>query len=80
MFSINTAQVKSPNTFKEVLIISNILSIPATSAIPSTGNPTPCYTIASIIIPEPGTPAVPTEAKVAVRTMVICCPKSKFNP
>ena len=38
--------------------------------MPSTGRPTEASTIESIIMPEPGTPAVPIEASVAVRTMV----------
>ena len=70
----------SPSTLIEVLIISKILSIPATNAIPSTGIPTPCSTIASMIIPAPGTPAVPTDASTVVKTMVSCCPKLISSP
>ena len=65
------AQAASPVMFTVVLPISKILSIPATIAIPSIGRPTEDRTIASITIPAPGTPAVPMEARVAVKTMVI---------
>ena len=66
--------------FTVVLPISKILSIPATKAIPSTGKPTLCKTIASMIIPAPGTPAVPIEAKVAVSTITIICDIVKSIP
>ena len=52
----------SPVMFTVVRPMSKIRSIPATSAIPSTGRPTLCSTIASMIIPAPGTPAVPMDA------------------
>ena len=50
--------------------MSKIRSTPATRAMPSTGRPTEVRTMASMTIPAPGTPAVPMEARVAVRTMV----------
>ncbi|MPN43155.1 hypothetical protein SDC9_190714 [bioreactor metagenome] len=53
-----------------VLIMSRILSTPAIIAIPSIGKPTDCKTIPNIIIPAPGTPAVPIEANVAVNIIV----------
>ena len=62
--------IASPETFTAVLIISNNLSTPIISAMPSTGKPTCCSTIANMINPTPGTPAVPIEAKVAVKTTI----------
>ena len=70
----------SPVMFTVVRPMSKIRSIPATSAIPSTGRPTLCSTIASIIIPAPGTPAVPMDANVAVRMIVNCCPIVRSTP
>ena len=61
------AIIESPQTFTEVLNISSNLSTPIINAIPSTGSPTCCKTIANIMSPTPGTPAVPIEARVAVR-------------
>lgn len=63
-------QLASPVIFTTVRPISKILSTPATRAIPSTGRPTEVRTMASMTIPAPGTPAVPMEASVAVRTTV----------
>ena len=70
----------SPVMFSTVLPISNILSTPATKAIPSTGRPTDCKTMASIIIPDPGTPAVPIDASVEVITIVIIWPSVRSMP
>lgn len=61
-------QLASPVILTTVRPISKILSTPATRAIPSTGRPTEVRTMASMTIPAPGTPAVPMEASVAVRT------------
>ena len=58
--------VASPDTLTAVLSISNNLSTPIIKAMPSTGNPTCCRTMANMINPTPGTPAVPIEASVAV--------------
>lgn len=66
-------QAASPVMLTVVRPMSKIRSTPATSAIPSTGSPTDVRTIASMIIPAPGTPAVPMEASVAVRTIVSIC-------
>lgn len=65
-------QVASPVMFTVVRPMSRIRSMPATRAMPSTGRPTVSSTMVSMIIPEPGTPAVPMEARVAVRMMVNC--------
>ena len=66
LFEFMIAAEASPVMFSTVLPISNILSTPATRAIPSTGRPTDCKTMASMIIPDPGTPAVPIDASVEV--------------
>ena len=50
-------------------------STPMTRPMPSTGRPTLSSTMASMTMPAPGTPAVPMEARVAVRTMVTICPR-----
>ena len=64
------AQAASPVILTVVRPMSKIRSTPATRAMPSTGRPTEVRTMASMTIPAPGTPAVPMEASVAVRTMV----------
>ena len=58
--------MESPVILIDVLSISKNLSTPMTIAIPSKGKPTWFKTIPNIIIPTPGTPAVPIEASVAV--------------
>ena len=63
-------QLASPVILTVVRPISKIRSTPATNAIPSTGSPTDVNTIASMTIPAPGTPAVPMDAKVAVKMTV----------
>ena len=73
-------QAASPVILTVVLPISKIRSTPATRAMPSTGSPTEVNTMASIIIPAPGTPAVPMEARVAVRIMVIIWERVKWIP
>ena len=78
--SIQMVQAASPVILTQVRPISRTRSIPATKAIPSTGSPTLSNTIASIIIPDPGTPAVPIEASTAVRIMIICCPIVRSIP
>ena len=65
-----TAADASPTILTLVRIISKIRSIPAIKAIPSSGILTDVKTIANIIIPAPGTPAVPIEAKIVVKTTV----------
>ena len=64
------AQAASPVMLMVVRPMSKIRSTPATRAMPSTGRPTLCRTMASMIMPALGTPAVPTEARVAVKMMV----------
>ena len=71
---MNSAQVASPVMFSVVRPMSKILSTPAMIAMPSTGRPTWVRTIASMIMPAPETPAVPTEARVAVRTIMAMSP------
>ena len=44
--------------------------MPMISAIASTGSPTEANTIDRVISPTPGTPAVPMDARVAVRMTV----------
>ena len=75
-----TEQAASPVILIIVLIISSILSTPAIITIPSIGRPTACNTIPSIIIPAPGTPAVPIEANVAVKIIVSCAETGKSIP
>lgn len=58
MASTQVATAASPVMFTVVRIMSRMRSTPATSATPSTGRPTDCSTMASMIIPELGTPAV----------------------
>ena len=70
----------SPVTFTVVRIMSRMRSTPATRATPSTGRPTDCSTMASMIMPDPGTPAVPMEASTAVITMVSCWPIERSMP
>ena len=48
--------------------------------MPSTGRPTEVSTMASMTMPAPGTPAVPMEARVAVRTMVAMSPRLRLMP
>lgn len=74
------AHAASPITFMAVLPISNRRSIPATKATPSTGSPTLCSATASIIMPAPGTPAVPTEARVALSVKTTHWERVKFTP
>jgi hypothetical protein len=79
-FETTITHEASPVILTVVLPISNILSTPATSAMPSTGKPTDFSTIASMTIPAPGTPAVPMEARVAVATIVSICPNVRSMP
>ena len=58
--------MQSPVTLTAVRVISSKRSTPIIKAIPSTGKLTCCKTIANIINPTPGTPAVPIDARVAV--------------
>ena len=43
------------------------------------GNPIDCSTIDNIMVPAPGTPAVPIDANVAVKTTVNIAPILKGN-
>ena len=70
----------SPVILTAVLIISRILSIPIIRAIPSVGSPTELSTIARVIRPTLGTPAVPIDARVAVRTTVARLPIVRSIP
>ena len=79
-FETITQQEASPVIFTVVRPISKIRSTPATKAIPSTGSQTEVSTIASITIPAPGTPAVPIEAKVAVKMIVSICGSVRWIP
>ena len=49
--------------------MSKSLSTPTTIAMPSKGSPTCVRTIPNIIMPTPGTPAVPIDASAAVKIM-----------
>ena len=60
--------------------ISRIRSIPAIRAEPSSGKPIAVNIIVSMIKPAPGTPAVPIEASVPVRTIVRYCPVVRSTP
>ena len=73
-------QLASPVILTTVRPISKIRSTTATKAIQSTGSPTEVSTIASITIPAPGTPAVPIEAKVAVKMIVSICVRVRWIP
>ena len=64
------ATVASPVTFVAVLIISRILSTPRIRSIPSLGTLIASKIIISMMIPAPGTAAVPMDAKTAVATIV----------
>ena len=75
-----TAQAASPVMLMVVRPMSKIRSMPATSAMPSTGIFTLWSTMASITMPAPGTPAVPIDAKVAVSTMVAIWPMVRSIP
>ena len=77
---MNRAQVASPVMFSVVRPMSKILSTPAMMAMPSTGRPTCVRTMASMIMPAPETPAVPTEASVAVRTIMAISPSVSCTP
>ena len=79
-FVTTMQQLASPVIFTVVRPISKIRSTPATRAIPSTGSPTDVSTIASITIPDPGTPAVPIDASVAVRIIVSICGSVRLIP
>ena len=79
-FVTTMQQLASPVMFTVVRPISKIRSTQATRAIPSTGSPTDVSTIASITIPDPGTPAVPIDASVAVRIIVSICGSVRLIP
>ncbi len=70
VLATQTAQTVSPVTFTAVRLISSIRSTPTTRAIPSRGMPIWFKTMVSVIMPMPGTPAAPIDARVAVRTTV----------
>lgn len=59
-------QTASPVMLTAVLVISRIRSIPMIRPMASTGRPTELNTIVRVTRPTLGTPAVPTEARVAV--------------
>ncbi len=67
-------------TLTVVLAMSRILSTPATMATASSGMPTWVKIIVIIIMPEPGTPIVPTEASRAMSTTLICLSKGMGTP
>ena len=60
--------------------MSSTRSMPRTNATPSTGRPTDWSTMPSMTAPAPGTPAVPTEARVQVRMMVSCWGSARGIP
>ena len=64
--AIATATLASPVTFVTVLSMSKILSTPRIKANPTLGTPIASKIITSVIIPAPGTAAVPIDAKTAV--------------
>lgn len=74
------AQAESPVMLTAVRPMSKILSTPATRAMPSTGRLTDCKTMESMTMLAPGTPAVPIDARVAVKTNVSICEKVKSMP
>ena len=69
-----TATDASPVTFTTVRIMSRILSTPRIKAIPALGTLTASKMITSMMIPAPGTAAVPMEASTAVKIIVSCAP------
>lgn len=79
-FETTSAQDASPVMFRVVRPMSKMRSTPTTSAMPSTGSPAEVRIKASITTPAPGTPAVPTDASVAVNTMEIICAKVRSIP
>ena len=66
--------------FTVVRPMSKMRSTPMTRPMPATGRFTLSSTMVSITTPEPGTPAVPMEARVAVSTMVIIWPRVRSTP
>ena len=60
--------------------MSKIRSTPKMRAIPALGTPMASRIIISIIIPAPGTAAVPIDARTAVSTMVSCAPRVRSIP
>ena len=69
-----TAMDASPVTFTTVRIISRILSTPRIKALPSLGTLPASQMLTSMMMPAPGTAAVPIEASTAVKIMVSCAP------
>ena len=67
MIVVTTA---SPVMLIAVRPMSRMRSMPMIMATPSAGRPTLLKTIASMIVPTPGTPAVPIDAVTAVTTVV----------
>ena len=74
------AQAASPVIFTDVRVISSNLSIPNIIPIAAGFKSTAFNTIANIIKPTPGTPAVPIDATTATITTVINCPNVKLAP
>ena len=70
----------SPVTFKTVRPMSQIRSMATIIPMYDTGIPRVSKTIASIIVPDPGTPAVPTEDKTVVITTTVIWLKVRCNP
>ena len=60
--------------------MSRMRSTPKISAIPVAGTPACVNTIVSVMIPALGTPAAPTDARVAVSTTVSCAPTLRSIP
>jgi len=74
-------------TLRAVLPMSRMASIPriiayapAIGVASTIGNPMEDMTMASMIAPAPGTPAVPMEANVALRTTMHICPNVRELP
>src|SRR5690606_6088596 len=69
------ATVASPVMLVTVRHMSRMRSTPRMSAIPALGTPTASRMMTSMMMPAPGTAAVPMEASTAVSTMVAWAPR-----
>ena len=74
------ATVASPVTLVTVRIMSRIRSTPRINAMPAVGTPIASRMITSMMMPAPGTAAVPIDASTAVNTMVSCAPMLRLIP
>src|SRR6056297_151644 len=79
-FATSSDTAASPVTFTVVRAMSRIRSMPATSAMPSSGRPTEVSTMESTIRPAAGMAAVPMEASTLATRMVPYCSGVRSMP